>query len=537
MSSTDDLGFIWEVSNKRISRRSLLKGAVALGGVSALGPFAAACGSSDTDSGTAASPSAGAKKGGSLRVGIVGGSAKDTADPHTASYEPDIAIQYQVYDGLTYFDDNAQIVNHLAEELTPNDDGSVWTCRLKSGLTWQDGKPVTADDVVYTFERIVDPKDPKTGVASLGGLNPGGTVKIDDLTVEFRLDPPNVLLPEGLAFRGSQLVPVDFDPKNPIGCGPFKLTGFKPGEQFTFAPFADYWDGSPWVDELTIIEFADDTARVNALQSGEVEAISNLPTSQAKVVESTTGLLLLNAETGAWRPFTMRIDVKPYSDVRVRQAFRLIVDREQMIQQAYSGFGAVGNDMYAPFDPGTPDLPQRMQDLEQAKSLLKEAGYADLTVELVTSAGALGADEVAAAQVFAEQAKGAGVTVNVKKVDSGVFYGDEYLTWPFAQDFWYTRNYISQAGQATMPGAPYNETHWKNAEWQAIVEEAQTTIDEAARNELIAQAQEIEYNEGGYIIWAFRNQVDAGSEKVAGLKTSRLGVPVGNFGFKDVYFV
>ena len=140
--SSDDQGFIWEVSNKRISRRSLLKGAVALGGVSALGPFAAACGSSDTDSGTAASPTAAAKKGGSLRVGIVGGSAKDTADPHTASYEPDIAIQYQVYDGLTYFDDNAQIVNHLAEELTPNDDGSVWTCRLKSGLTWQDGKPV-----------------------------------------------------------------------------------------------------------------------------------------------------------------------------------------------------------------------------------------------------------------------------------------------------------------------------------------------------------------------------------------------------------
>jgi len=127
--------------------------------------------------------------------------------------------------------------------------------------------------------------------------------------------------------------------------------------------------------------------------------------------------------------------------------------------------------------------------------------------------------------------------VNVKKVDSGVFYGDEYLSWPFAQDFWYTRNYISQAGQATLPGAPYNETHWENAEWQAIVEEAQTTVDEAARNQLIAQAQEIEFNEGGYIIWAFRNQVDAGSDKVAGLVTSKLGVPIGNFGFKGVYFV
>jgi len=535
--SSFDLGKLGEIANsKRVTRRGVLQGAAAAGALVALGPVASACGGS-SDTGTSASPSAAAKKGGSLRVGIVGGSAKDTADPHMASFEPDIAIQYCVYEGLTAFDQQALVSNRLAEEIASNTDGSVWTCRLKPDLTWQDGKPVTAADVVYSFERIVDPKDPKTAVASLAGLKPGGTVKIDDLTVEFRLDPPNVIFPEGLAFRGSQLVPVDFDPQNPIGCGPFKLTSFKPGEQFTFAPFADYFDGSPLVDDLTIIEFADDTARVNALNSGEVEAISQLPMTQTSVIEASDGLVLLNAETGAWRPFTMRIDVKPFSDNRVRQAFRLIVDRQQMIDQAYNGFGAIGNDMYAPFDPGTPDLPQRMQDFEQAKSLLKQAGYEGLTVELVTSAGALGADEVAAAQVFAEQAKGAGVTVNVKKVDSGVFYGEDYLTWPFAQDFWYTRNYLAQAGQATMPGAPYNETHWENAEWLAIVNEALTTVDEAKRNELIGQAQEIEFNEGGFIIWAFRNQVDAYSAKIAGLSPSRLGIPLGNWGFRTVYFV
>ena len=196
-----------------------------------------------------------------------------------------------------------------------------------------------------------------------------------------------------------------------------------------------------------MIEFADDTARINALKSGQIQAMSQLPKSQAKVIEATDGLALLNAETGAWRPFTMRIDVKPFSDVRVRQAFRLIVDRQQMIDQAYSGLGAVANDMYGRFDAGTPELEQRVQDIEQAKSLLKQAGYDnDLTVELITSAEALGGDEVAAAQVFAEQAKAAGVTVNVNKVDSGVFYGKEYLTWPFAQDFWETRDFL-QPGQ------------------------------------------------------------------------------------------
>jgi len=534
--SSFDLEKLGEIANsKRVTRRGVLQGAAAAGALVALGPIASACGGS-SDTGTSASPSAAApKKGGSLKVGIIGGSQTDTADPANAAYEPDIAIQYQLYDGLTGFDLDAQVVNHLAEELTPNADATVWTCKLKSGLTWHDGKPVTADDVAYTFDRQI--KENLNAASSLPGVTVGGTVAIDPQTVEFRLEKPNAVLPEGLAFRGSQLVPVGFDPKNPVGCGPFKLTSFNAGDQFAFAPFADFWAGSPWVDDLTIIEYADDTARVNALSSGQVQAISTLPASQVKVIEGTSGFAVLNSESGAWRPFTIRIDVKPFSDNRVRQAFRLIVDRQQMIDQAYSGYGAVANDMYARYDPGTPALAQRQQDLEQAKSLLSQAGYSDLTVELVTSAGALGADEVAAAQVFAEQAKGAGVTVNVKKVDSGVFYGDEYLSWPFAQDFWYTRNYLLQAGQATMPGAPYNETHWKNDKWLAIVEEGYATVDEAKRNELIGQAQQIEFDEGGFILWAWRNQIDAYSDTIAGLATDKLGVPLTTFGFKDVYFV
>jgi peptide/nickel transport system substrate-binding protein len=233
----------------------------------------------------------------------------------------------------------------------------------------------------------------------------------------------------------------------------------------------------------------------------------------------------------------MRIDVKPFDDVRVRQAFRLIVDRQQMIDQAYSGLGTPANDMYARYDPGTPDLEQRLPDIEQAKSLLKQAGYDNnLTVELTTSEGALGGDEVAAAQVFAEQAKAAGVTVNIKKTDASVFYGKDYLSWPFAQDFWATRNYLNQAGQGTMPDAPYNETHWKNAEWLSLVQKAFTTVDDTDRNNLVTQAQQIEFDTGGYIVWSWPNQVDAHSKKTTGYKLDKLGGPIGRMYFKDVYF-
>ena len=526
------------INGTRVTRRQVLKGAAAIGALSAIGPLASACGGDDTSTEPSATASGTANKGGDLMVGIVGGSAKDTADPHTGSFEPDIAIQYIMYEGLTAWDFDLNLTNQLAETIEPNADGTVWQVTLRDGVMWHDGKPVTADDVVFSLDRIVDPKDPKVGSAALTGVTQGGTKKIDDKTVEITLATANVLLDENLAERSCKIVPVGFDPKNPIGSGPFKMVEMKPGESFKWDAFADYWDTPPNVDTLTMIEFADDTARINALQGGQIHAMSQLPKSQAKVIEATDGLALLNAETGQWRPFTMRIDVKPFDDVRVRQAFRLIVDRQQMIDQAYSGLGAVGNDMYGRYDAGTPDLPQRAQDIEQAKSLLKQAGYDNnLTVELVTSEGALGGDEVAAAQVFAEQAKAAGVTVNLKKTDASVFYGEDYLSWPFAQDFWATRGFLAQASQGTMPDAPYNETHWEHPEWLSLVQQAFTTVDDAERNALIAQAQEIEFNEGGYIIWAWRNQVDAYSKTTTGYKLDKLGGPVGRMYFKDVYFV
>jgi len=138
------------IDGKRLSRRSLLKGAAAMGAVAALGPIASACGGGETstgETGAAGEP----KKGGDLKIGIVGGSAKDTADPHLAAFEADISNEYIMYEVLTGYDFDANLINYMAESIEPNDDASVWQVKLKDGLTWHDGSPVTADDVVYTF--------------------------------------------------------------------------------------------------------------------------------------------------------------------------------------------------------------------------------------------------------------------------------------------------------------------------------------------------------------------------------------------------
>ena len=473
--------------------------------------------------------------GGTLRVGIVGGSAKDTLDAHAPITHPDEARAIALYDTLATYDTEHKLEMSLAEEITPSKDGKEWTVRLRDDLKFSDGAPITAADVIYTFERITDPKDPKASATAMGSLDREGMKALDEQTIVFPFKTPFATFPDSVAQYQTGIVPKGYDPTNPVGSGAFRFESITPGQQSTFVKNPNYWrEGQPYVDKLVIIDFPDDTARVNALLGGQVDAIDQLPLGQINVVDANPELKVLESQTGGWTPITMRVDQAPFDDVRVRQAFRLIVDRQQMVDQVLGGHGTVGNDMYAPFDACYPqDVPQRTQDIPEAKRLLAAAGQSDLTVELTTSPVAAGMVE--AAQVFAQQAKEAGVTVNVNKVDPGVFYGDDYLQWTFAQDFFFTRDYLPQTAFLGFPSSPYNETHWDDKEWQDLVNEANATIDEDARCELVAKATKIDYERGGYIIWGFTNNLDAHSAKVHGLVPDKSGIPLTSYGFRSVW--
>lgn len=472
--------------------------------------------------------------GGELRVGVVGGSSKDTLDAHSPVTHPDQARVIQLYDTLATYDTEHKVEMALAESIKPSGDARTWTVRLRDGLTFSDGSALDAEDVIATFRRITDPKSPKAGASGLATLDRDALTAVDDRTVEFRFREPFAVFPDAVAQYGNGIVPTDYDPENPVSSGPFMFESFTEGQQSVFVKNPHYWrEGQPYLDKVVIIDFPDDTARVNALLGGQVDAIDQLPLGQINVVKGTPGFEVLESQSGSWLPFTMRVDQPPFDDPRVRLAFRLIVDREEMLQQVLGGHGEVGNDMYGRFDVCYPDFPQRVQDIAEAKRLLAEAGQADLTVDLVTSPVAAGLVE--AAQVFAQQAKEAGVTVNVRKVDPGEFYGDRYLSWTFAQDFWFTRDYLPQAAAGSLPDAPYNETHWKDAQWQALVEKAFATPDQDARCDLIEQAQAIEYERGGHIIWGFPNGLDAHASYVQGLRPDKSGIPLTSFGFRNAW--
>lgn len=514
----------------RPSRRSVLK----VGAASAVAvPVVAACG---PGTGGGAGGDGAPQQGGTLRVGVAGGSSADTVDGHKPVDNTDIARTFALYDTLTEFAPDYTVQMVLAESLEPNAEATEWTATLRDGLTFHDGSPITAESVVFSLRRITDPDDPKTGASSLGALDRDALEAVDERTVRIVCTEAFVTLPEVLAEYYNCIVPEDYDPAEPVGSGPFKFQSFTAGDRSVFTRYEDYWrENEPHLDELHIINFPDETARVNALLGGQVDVITQVPHSQVSVLQGQPNLSVLESETGMWLPFTMRVDKAPFDDVRVRQAFRLIVDRQQMIDQALSGHGAVGNDLYARFDPAyAEDLPQREQDIAKAKELLDEAGHGDgLQVELVT--GEISAGVVAAAEVFAEQAKEAGVTVKLRRVSSSEFFGDNYLSWDFAQDFWATRGYLSQAAQGSLPDAPFNETHWDDEEWVELVEQARQTVDDDERDQLIRQAQQIEYERGGYIVWGFVNVLDGFHTKVKGLETSVTGHPLASYGFHKMW--
>lgn len=510
------------------TRRTVLRGGAVLVG---LGIALSACGGPRT-AGSTQQVTGPPQKGGTLRVGFVGGGASDTLDGAVATNLGDIARAINMYDTLMYRDDDYELRPMLATSITPNSDATVWTATLRSDVKFSDGRQMTADDVVASIERIIDPEDPKNGAAGLAALDE--VVAIDDVTVEFRLSTPDSTLDDSLAQYSNPIVPADFDPKMPVGTGPFMLSSFVPAQLTVLEANPHYWgDEGPYLDTIELLNFNDTDALINALLSTQVDVVAQIPAALSEVIASDTRMRVLESETGMWLPFTMRSDVAPFDDERVRQAFRLAADRDQMINQVLSGHGQVGNDMYGLYDPAYPEFPQRTQDIAEAKRLLAEAGYPDgLEVELVTAP--IQAGVVEAAQVYAEQAAKAGITVKIKRMDLTSYWGG-YLDYPFSQSFWYTRNFLPQANQGSMPDSPFNESHWDDDEFVDLVKQARAETDQAARNELIEQAQRVLYDRGSLIIWGFANQLDAYQYYVGGLVPNATGLPLSGFQLHRVW--
>ena len=521
---------------RSLSRRQFLGSLAGAGAAIGAGSVLAACGASSSPTPpTTTSSIKKPKHGGQLRAGLSGGTSSDTLDGENQLNNVDYARCAQLYDPLVGFDQNAHNTLVLAEELTPNSTATSWTIRVKQGVTFHNGKELTAEDVVYMFQYILNPKLPAIGAVSLQPVDLAGVRAVDKYTVVVPCHTPFATLEDTLVNYTYNVIPVGFDPKHPVGTGPFMYESFTPGQQSLFNRNPNYWQtGLPYADSLLINDFADENTQISALLAGQVDVIDLLSYKSIEAVKHG-GMNVSTANGGGWNPFTMRVDTAPFNDVRVAQAFRLIPDRQEMLDLVFGGHGLVGNDLFSIWDPFyASSIPQRTQDLDKAKFLLKKAGHENMTIELVTADLAQGVIDTA--QVFAKQAAGAGVTVNLREVTVTEFYGSNYLKWIFAQDYWYFDPYFPQVGLANLPTSGYNETHYENPQYLKWYAEALRTVDESKRKEIALDMQRLFFDTSGYIIPYFSPTIDGYSNKLNGVKESRLGVPFGFFNFKEMWF-
>jgi peptide/nickel transport system substrate-binding protein len=530
-----------ERSAGALDRRQFLRGIAATGAVAGAGGLLAACGGSGTTSSSSRAPAAARKGGGNLKVGLSGSSGADTLDPHAGLTYLDTARAQALYQPLVQLNSGAQNEYVLAEEITPNKTTSEWIIRLRPGVTFHDGKPLTAQDVIYTFRRI------KTGNkgASFSGGNSLGPMKLSGLKA---LDSHTVLVPFTSPYGSflNQLaywyylyiIPDGFDPTKgkPNGTGPFTYQSFTPEQRSVFTRNKNFWKpGRPYVDTLTIIDFTDNTSLQNAVTTGVIDAAGAFDGPELTAMASASGVKTVASHTGAITPFTMRVDQAPFNDVNVRQALRLLVGRQQVINSGLAGYGVVANDVFSPYDPDFDHALVREQDISQAKFLLKKAGQENLTVTLVTSPAATGM--VSMATVLAQQAKAAGVTIKLNNVPSSTFFGKNYLSWTFSQDFYNYSPYLAQVAQSMLSASPFNETHTNNTTLNNLYKQANATLSESTRKQIEYEMQMFDFTQGAYIVPAYIDALDAYSTKITGYSASAVGQPLSAFDFENWSFV
>lgn len=457
------------------------------------------------------------RRGGRVRIGIIEGAQAGNLDAHKPLGGGTIR-GWALYAKLWEWSPDVVPTPALAEHTEVNADASTWTMRLRPGLEFHHGKSITADDVIFSILRLTDPQLASPYARMVGPVDRARVRKLDARTVRvsFERDQGFVPLDETwISFGG--IVPTDYHPvKNPVGAGPFRLAEFVPGERARFTRFENYFKpGQPYLDELELVEFKDHTARLAALQAGQIDVAGAIPSEHVGLVRAIPSASLVVSRTNGWHSFDMNLDKPPFDDARVRQAFRLLVDRRELVERALQGYGRVANDLYAPHDPTyNHEIPQRERDLEQARALLKRAGVAGSTVELTTTPGL----SASGALIFERQAAAAGINVKVTLVDAATFTGPRRDSWTLSTGGIPARGFLASGIHVDAPIAIANKTHFRDARFGELFTQALAQPAVAARATLVHEAQRIQHERGGLIIWGFADILDAVSRQVGGIE-------------------
>ncbi len=493
----------------------LLSGGVALtAGTAILGRAGAAL---------AAEPNSG----GALKAAGFSSSNADTLDPAKASMSTDYVRCCAFYNRLTFIDEAGIPQMELAENIDTKD-AKVWTVKLKKGVTFHNGKTLGSGDVVYSLQRHLDPSV-GSKVAKIA-KQMTGIKAIDPLTVEITLEQPNADLPTILGIQQFMIVAegtTDFSKGN--GTGAFVLQTFEPGVRSIGLKNKNYFKpGAPYVDSFEFFAISDETARTNALLSGDIQLAANLNPRSMRLVERQHGYSAIKSTSGTYTDLNIRLDTGPGDKQGFIEGMKYLVNREQIQKSVLRGMGVIGNDQ--PISPANryynANLKPKTFDPGRAKHLFQKAGLLGQSIPMIASDTA--DDSVEIATVIQQAGADIGMKFDIQRVPADGYWDKYWTKAPIhfgnvngrpTADLMFSLFYASDA--------PWNESHFKSEKFDAMLREARSSLDEAKRKELYDALQVMVSEQAGTIIPAYMANVDAKTDKLQGLKPNPLGGMMG----------
>jgi peptide/nickel transport system substrate-binding protein len=460
------------------------------------------------------------RKGGTLRVGVAGGSSTDSLDPRTLTDSVPTTIVSAITNALVEIDTKGNATPELAASWETPDAAKTWILKLRQGVAFHNGKTFDAEDAVYSINlhRGENTKSPaKSILAGIADIKASGP---HELTVT--LTEPNADLPYIFSDYHLIMVPKDFaDWAHLIGTGAYTLESFQPGVRASGKRNPNYWKpGRGNVDRFEVTVINDGTARLNALISGQIDVMNRIDRKTVQLLERSPTVAVVRATSGQHYPFLMLCDRKPFDDVNLRLAIKYGIDRKQMVKTILNGFGTEGNDH--PISPVNPyynsELPIRPYDPDKSKFYLKKAGMETFEVQLHTSDAAYaGAPD--AAVLYRESAKKGGLKIDVQRDPADGYWDNIWMKQPFCMSYWMGRPVPDMMfSTAYASTATWNDSFWKRPEFDKLLIEARGLTDFEKRKAIYWDLQKMVHEDGGNMIATFADFVDGRSAKVEGME-------------------
>ncbi|MGV9910436.1 ABC transporter substrate-binding protein [Streptomyces tendae] len=510
--------------SRQIDRRAFLRRGAAGAAALAVGPgLLAACSTDEPGAARKSGPGSSPRSGGTLRAAFVGGGASETLDFFNGPSALDLVRARAWHGTLGNLDPSGPdgVRYGVLKAIDISDDLSTYTLHVRPGVRFTDGSPLTSADILHSLSALAGKS--KLPVYRLAAANfdlararADGDLKVVLPTLRPIADGRLILC------QGNFLVVKDGTARFRKGmpsCGPFRLTEFTAGQGSAFERYDDHYGHVPHLDGLELRSIADSTARAGALTGGEVDFAHDLSPVTARTLadDAMVDLAPTTSPYLVGLSFQMNMSAEPFDDPRVREAFKLAVDREAMVRTVFYGNAEVGNDLPSIGFPDYADgIPQRVHDPKRARRLLEEAGADGITVRLTTGPETPGMVEMAA--LFVEDLKKVGVRASVRELPAGQLYADfpAYSALPLAGSYQMPIPALSTY-QMNTAGGSQSAFGWKKSETDALVARARAESDPEQAKKLGTQAQHTRWEEGNQVLPVFKPNLNAQAKGVDGI--------------------